>query len=164
MLGPSFRDEAARLMPVLAVALWIGGFKSFYLDVVFQIRHTTRYLAWIAVVMMIVNVGLNLLLLPVMGTMGAAWATIAAFGAGAALSIGVGRGLMRLAPIRVDAFKALLACGVMAGVLVSMSRLTSSGWLIAKVGLGGAAYIAAAWSIDPAGVRAWAAQRLGGRV
>lgn len=154
LLGAPFREDAASVMPILAVALWMSGFKSYFLDSAFQLRHATRRLAVVALFMMVVNVALNLLLLRSHGVVGAAWATLLAVLAGTGASLLLGRRHLRLPDVRADLMKALAACLAMAlGLRLSPAANGLAG-LLAKIAGGGVLYLAAAWVLNVADARA----------
>lgn len=160
MLGPSFRGEVTLLIPIIAGAVWLSGFRMFYLDVVFQLHKVTAYLAWIAVTMMVVNIGLNFVLLPIYGIAGAAGAKLGAWALGALLSFFLGRGFMRLPSLGDDFVRAALATGCMVAVLIPLKGASGVAVLVAKVALGAATYFVAAWLLNVAGIRSWLSARL----
>lgn len=86
MLGVEFLESAARIIPWIALATFIGGFKLFYLDLSFQLRLNLYMQAWIMGFAATIKIVLNLLLIPVYGYMGAAYATVGAFVVGFASS------------------------------------------------------------------------------
>jgi O-antigen/teichoic acid export membrane protein len=86
IFGAEFRQTAVEVMPLLAFAIFISAFKCYYLDSVIQLRRSTKCLAYSAIIMAGVNISLNLILLPILGVMGAAWATFIAFLTGAIVS------------------------------------------------------------------------------
>lgn len=91
--GEAVRADAARVMPWVAFAIAVGCFKSYFLDVAFQLAKETHMQLRITVVMAVLNVVLNLMLLPKFGVVGAAMATAAAFLLGAVMSWWAGRRL-----------------------------------------------------------------------
>ena len=84
--GAEYRQIAVEVMPILAFAIFIAAFKCYYLDIVIQLRRSTKSLAYSAMMMAAVNITLNLILLPSFGVIGAAWATLIAFSTGAIMS------------------------------------------------------------------------------
>jgi O-antigen/teichoic acid export membrane protein len=153
VFGKDYRQDAGAIMPWLAAAMFVGGFKSYFLDVVFQLRHATKYQCYIAILMALVNILLNLLLLPHYGVVAAAWATLAAFSVGALASWIVGKSLFLLPPLGGTFWQSSLASAAM---VVVMYQLPSSGgiiWLFAKMFLGFVTYAAMAAALDIAGFR-----------
>lgn len=86
MLGVEFLESAARIIPWIALATFIGGFKLYYLDLSFQLRLNLYMQVWIMGFTATINLVFNLLLIPVYGYMGAAYATVGAFVVGFASS------------------------------------------------------------------------------
>lgn len=159
-LGASFRGEVGGFMPLLAAGVWLNGFKSYYLDAIFQLRRETGYQAWNAVLMVMVNIGLNVVLIPEYGVLGAAWATVVAVAAGTLASFVSGRRLMALGPLRADFVKASAACGTMAVPLLALTHMSGAVWLLAKVAIGAGAYLVAAWVLDVGSLRGLLARHL----
>jgi O-antigen/teichoic acid export membrane protein len=109
-------NQAADVVPVIAFAYAIQGLYVMFVAAAFLMKRTER-LAPITFGAAILNVALNVVLVPAFGIMGAAWATLGAylFFAGATYLLG-----RRLYPLRVDAWTlAFLAAGAIAVVLVS---------------------------------------------
>jgi O-antigen/teichoic acid export membrane protein len=153
VFGKDYRQDAGVIMPWLAAAMFVGAFKSYFLDVVFQLRHATKYQGYIAILMALVNILLNLLLLPRYGVVAAAWATLAAFSVGALASLIVGKSLFLLPVLGGTFWQSSLASAAMAFV---MYQLPSSGgiiWLFAKMILGFVTYAVMAAALDIAGFR-----------
>jgi O-antigen/teichoic acid export membrane protein len=148
LFGAAFRQDAARIMPWLAAAIFIGCFKSYYLDLVFQLRHVTKYQGYIAILMAIVNVMLNILLLPRYGVIAAAWTTVAAFLIGALVSWRVGRTVFSLPSLGQEFFKSVLASAVMAVILFMLPSYPGIIWLLLMISLGVITYLLLAWMLN----------------
>lgn len=155
VFGSSFRQDAAIIMPWLAAAIFLGCFKSFFLDVVFQLRHVTKYQGYIAALMATVNVILNFLLLPHYGVVAAAWSTIAAFSVGFILSWRVGKTLFPLPSVRKDFLGAAVASALMAIALYMLPLMPGIPWLLTKVVLAIFIYSAFAWILNVANCRSY---------
>ena len=87
--GNAFR-EAYTVIPLvlLSYILWCSTFVS---ETGIYLKKKTIYKPFIFLVGAVINIGLNLLLIPRLGFMGAAWATLGAFGAIAVSTFFVGR-------------------------------------------------------------------------
>lgn len=96
LLGSGFEDAAAVIIPGIAAAALLAGLKAFYLDLAFQLRGNTITQVWVLVVTVILNIGLNVLLIPSTGILGAVLATVAANMVAIALSWWLGRDSFRL--------------------------------------------------------------------
>lgn len=103
LVGEQYRSGAP-VIPVLLMAnLFLGIFYN--LSVWFKITGKTILGAVIAVFGMLVTLGLNFLLIPLMGYMGAAWATLTCYGSMMVLSYFIGR---RYYPVPYNVLKITL--------------------------------------------------------
>jgi O-antigen/teichoic acid export membrane protein len=100
------------------------------------------------------NVGLNILLLPMMGLMGAVYSTVACYALALVLLGVVGRKLAPLAWPWADFAKVAGACAAMAIVVQMLPSPGGFAELILKAAAGAAAYVMAALVFDAAGARA----------
>jgi O-antigen/teichoic acid export membrane protein len=162
MFGSQMPEIASAVMPWIATAIMIGAFKSYYLDVAFQLVKDSRTQLYITVVMAGINVVFTLLLLPRVGVVGAAMATTAAFATGAALSWWWGR---RQGLYRLDAWQ--LSIAVMITIIVVVvgrwaAQTTVGGWaaILVASAAAGVAFVTTALLFDLGGVRGYAMSRL----
>lgn len=153
VFGSGYSQDAARIIPWLAAAILVGAFKSYFLDVAFQLRHATKHQGYIATLMAVVNVLLNLLLLPRYGVIGAAWATLSAFSVGALASWWIGRTIFSLPSPGKDLLECATACAVMAMAIYLLPASHGIIWLLAKIALGLITYLVMAWLLDVASCR-----------
>ncbi len=116
MLGVEFLESAGMIIPWVAVATFVGAFKSYYLDFSFQLGRNLRMQVWVMVFAATANIILNLLLIPTYGLLGAAYATVGAFVIGFASSWWLGRKVFPL-PFPENAHKVIIATFSMAVVL-----------------------------------------------
>jgi O-antigen/teichoic acid export membrane protein len=143
ILGQSVRAEAVKIMPWIAFAGVMNGFISFYAQRAFVLSRKTGALAITMIFPVLLNFGLNIMLIPVYGLKGAVWATIAAYGFGLVASIIVAK---RYFPLPLP-WKALVqtsfACLVMAGVVFAIKTpdtMPDVIELLLKAGVGACAY------------------------
>ena len=153
IFGNDYRQTAATIMPWLAAAIFVGTFKSYFLDVVFKLRHAIKYQGYIAILMAAVNVTLNLLLLPQYGVIAAAWATLAAFTVGALASWVIGKSVFSLPALGNVFWGSASASVIMVFVLFMLPASSGIIWLLAKLALGIITYVLMAWVLDVAGCR-----------
>ena len=93
-IGPEFREGRA-VIPILLMAnLFLGVFYN--LSVWFKLTDNTRKGAAISIAGAVITLVLNFILIPVMGYMGAAWATLACYLSMMAISYGVGQKYYRI--------------------------------------------------------------------
>lgn len=140
ILGPQFAPTARMLLPILAVAAIIGGFKSYYLDLSFQLGRRTRAQVITVAVGAIVNVGLNLVLIPFYGVVGAAYATVGAYVVASFVSWSLGRAVLSM-PIPIWALlRASLATGGMCMVLLLVRDARGPAAVLGQIFLGVLSY------------------------
>jgi O-antigen/teichoic acid export membrane protein len=73
-IGKEYR-EGLGVVPILLIAnLCLGVFYN--LSIWYKLTHNTRWGAWLSIIGAVITVVLNFILIPVMGYMGAAWATL----------------------------------------------------------------------------------------
>ncbi len=158
--GSAFAADAALVMPVLVLAALLQRSRTYYFDFAFQLRAKVGWQALISATTVLLNIGLNLLLIPRFGILGAAWATVAACGLGLALSIVLGRRLLALPVIWGEAARLGLATAAMLAALWPLRELAGILALVLQIGLGVLAYASALWLLDVGGLRAGAGRLL----
>lgn len=147
VFGNDFKQEAAALMPWLASAIFVGAFKSYFLDVVFQLRDATKYQGYVAVLMAMTNILLNFLLLPHFGVIAAAWSTLAAFAVGALASWVIGKAVFKLPALSNVFFGSAAATATMTMTLYLLPSASGIISLSVKVAFGIVTYAVLAWSL-----------------
>ncbi|RKQ71903.1 O-antigen/teichoic acid export membrane protein [Litorimonas taeanensis] len=156
IMGESVRDNAVTVMPLIAFAGVLNGFINYYVQRAFMLSGATKSFAWVMLPPFIMNIGLNLWLIPLYGLMGAVYATVAAYSLGAVLSMIIARRHYPL-PLPIKALGQIsVACGLM-----SISVLTMpwpEAWpdavrLILKAGWGAFVYGFACWVMNIANCR-----------
>ena len=153
ILGNEYRQDAVVIIPWLAGAIFVGAFKSYFLDIVFQLRHATKYQGYIAILMATINILLNLLLLPQYGVIAAAWATLGAFTLGALASLIVGASLFLLPALWDTIWRSVFASAIMAVMLYMLPSSVGIIWFFTKIILAIVTYAFIAWVLDIAGFR-----------
>lgn len=112
-IGPELRKDAILVMPWVAAAIAVGCIKGYLFDIPLQLEKRTGTLVKITLTMAIINLALNLLLLPKIGILGSAMSAAIAFSAGAGLSYLAGRSANLIPPILIDSIKILFSMAVM---------------------------------------------------
>ena len=148
-----YRQDAAMIMPWLAASMLVAGFKAYFLDVVFQLRQATKFQVYIGALMAIVNVLLNLLMLPLYGVIAAAWTTLLTFMVGALASLIIGKSFFLLPSLGTVYLKSAIASSLMALFISILPSSITVVWLVIKILLGIVIYIVMAWKLDVAGFR-----------
>lgn len=116
----SYREAAVRIIPLVALGALFFCLKAFHFDAAFQFTHRTIMQVWIAIGIVVINVALNLLMIPSWGILGAAMASVASFGSSIALTVWLGRRQVALPFPWREMGQVLLACAVMSAVLLPM--------------------------------------------
>lgn len=164
ILGESVRVNAVTVMPWIAFAGVLNGFINYYIQRAFMLSGNSKSFVWVMIPPFILNIGLNLWLIPLHGLLGAVIATIAAYSLGAVIAFIVARRYYPL-PLPLKAMVQIsFACGVMACAVLIMPW--SQDWpdaarLIAKAGLGAIVYAATCWAINAANCREFVNSVLG---
>ena len=153
MAGVEFRAAAAAIIPWIALAGLLHGVTLHYLHHSFLFAQRTDLLVWIMAVPSILNVILNVVLIPVLGLNGAVVGTVAAYVVALVLSGIFGHRLFAL-PIPGRAMAGgLAATAVMAVAVWAVPDIGGVPGLFAKAIVGAAVYAAAALVLDLAGCR-----------
>jgi len=135
-LGKTFQKSAIALIPPVALAIFISGVKSYYLDFSFQLGRHTIGQVWVMLAAALVNITLNLWWIPNIGIIGAAYATVTAYGMGFILSLIYGRRFFRLPMWPSGSSRVFYASIVMSGVLWLTRPFHGGAVLVGQVTLG----------------------------
>ena len=156
ILGESVRAEAITVMPMIAFAGVLNGLISYYAQRAFMLSGKTSMFMWAMVPPVVLNIGLNIWLIPTHGLMGAAYATVISYGLGFVLAVAVGR---RYYPLPIPVRAALeigFACACMAVAVLALPDLSHLHDLIAlviKAAIGGMVYGGVCMAINAANSR-----------
>jgi O-antigen/teichoic acid export membrane protein len=156
IMGESVRDNAVKVMPLIAFAGVLNGFINFYIQRAFVLSGATRSFAWVMVPPLVLNIGLNIWLIPIHGIMGAVYATVAAYGIGAILSFIIARRHYPL-PLPIKAMAQIsFACAIMCAAVISIPW--PEAWpdvirLFAKASIGVTVYGIVCWVMNAANCR-----------
>jgi O-antigen/teichoic acid export membrane protein len=148
VLGAPFRADGARLLPWIATAAFLGCAMLFYTNLAFQLGRRTVGQIWTTLAAALVNVGLNCLWIPRFGLLGAAWATVVAFGLSLALGWWFGRRIFPLPGLPADVLKPIGAGLVMALALWPCRPWSGPLGLAAQIGIGVLIYALALGLLD----------------
>jgi O-antigen/teichoic acid export membrane protein len=154
-IGEAFRPGAAAILPIIAAASAIAAIKAYHFDIAFHLGKHIRTLVWISAMAAVINVGLNLWLIPRLGIVGAAWATLVAYAIALFASAGIGRRAFCM-PSALPMLGKSCAAAMFAALGLSLpGLLTGEGpWVLPVAFLGGGlSIIGAAYWLDLAGAR-----------
>lgn len=160
LVGPAMARDAANLAPFIAIMALCNGLGVYLATEAFVLSRKTLVRAGLLIPVAVVHFALLVWLVPLLGVVGAGWASVLSAALGLALLGIVGA---RLAPLRLplgDIAKVALSCLVMAGV--TMHLPASGGWgeLLSKASVGALVYGACLVALDVGGLRTWARERL----
>lgn len=96
LVGEQFQEGAQAVLPWVALSAAIAGIKAFHFDVAFHLSAESRGLVVTGGLAALANVGMNLILIPAYGIVGAAWATVTAFTVAAISSVVLGRRVFQM--------------------------------------------------------------------
>lgn len=155
VVGDRFTGDVAALIPLIATGAALGGIKAFYFDMSFHLGRNSRPLVHIGVATAVVNVVLNLFLLPRLGVVGAAYANVLSYALASVLSAVAGRRAFPLPGVAGPLVK-----GVPVAVATGLAAISATAIgegsplsLVAGVVAGGLAFIGAAFIVNLAGLR-----------
>jgi len=162
LIGAPFRAQAREIMPWIAASSLLAGFQVHFFDHAFHLGKRTTLCAWSLGPAVIVNVVMNVVLLPRVGLMGAVYATIGGYVASLLGSILVGRRVFRMDFPFLPTLRVLAATAAMALALSLSAERALSGFpgLVVLLAVGGATYAIASLVFDVAGIRGLLARRL----
>lgn len=156
ILGEGVRENAVLVMPWIALAGLINGFMTYYVHRAFMLSGQTHKFVWALVGPVILNFGLNILLIPKYGLMGAVWATIASYTLAIIIATILARRDYPL-PLPVRAAVEITACSALMAVAVYILPLDhmTPGFitLAIKGSVGVAVYLMACWILNIADCR-----------
>ena len=152
VVGDSYVDSAASLMPIIALSTFIFGLQSHHFALAFQLGKRTVPQIWVMLLAALVNVVLNLLWIPAFGLMGAAYATLVACSVALVMSWLLGRSVF-VVPMPSYTFKICIAVAVMALAIWPMAEWRGAAALASQIVVGVIAYAAALLLLDVGNIR-----------
>ena len=155
LVGVDFVEPALKLLPWVSIAIFANCTYLFYVSLSFQLAEHTMGALKVAGVAAVINVALNLLLIPVYGVWGAVIASISAYGFCLVVGFYVGRQYFVLDIPWFALVKVLLAASVMYGVIQSLPVLALPAvvLLALKIFVGIVVYAAMVWLFNIADTR-----------
>ena len=150
MISEDLREQAAQIIPWIAVAGLLNGLLIHYVSESFQLVRRTDQRALLMIVPAVANILLNILLLPKLGLMGAVYATVASYALGIVLLGMVGRRHVALPVPLGEILKTSLAALAMWPVISIVPELGSWPELLLKAVAGGIIYVSVALLLNAA--------------
>ena len=154
ILGEAFRASATMIIPWVSVTALIAGIKAFYLDLSFQLGHRTQGQVYIMLICALINVAINVILIPVLGLKGALIGSALSYIVGFMLSLIYGRRIFRLPPAPSgDTSKICLATFCMAASLMPIIQYRGKTALVMQLFTGICVYICSCVLLDVINLR-----------
>ncbi len=157
ILGEGVRAGAVKIMPWIAFAGVLNGMISYYANRAFMLSGKTGMFVWAMVPPVILNIGLNIWLIPTHGLMGAVYATVVSYALGLVIALALGRRYYPL-PLPFRAFFEVgFACIAMAAVVNALpiaDSMLDVFALIIKAGVGVIVYMSVCFFLNTADCRA----------
>jgi O-antigen/teichoic acid export membrane protein len=149
MLGNYQAGESDSVVIIISIAIGLAGLRAYGYDVIFMIHSSTKVQAVILAIAAGINIGLNIVFIPMAGATGAAWATLMAFLFAIVASVVVGRRIVKLDYAMTRIAKVCVATILMAMVLYCVPSKPTWFNLALAVGAGSATYGAALLLLNP---------------
>ncbi len=156
MIGEDLRDQARRIIPWIAFAGLFNGFLIHYFSEAFQLARKTGERALIMIVPALLNIGLNIVLLPRIGLMGAVYATVVCYVLAVVLLAVFGRRHLAMPVPGMDLLKVLVASFAMIGAVQLVPDMLPIVELMVEAGVGALVYGLVVVSLNAAGARVMA--------
>lgn len=160
MVGEAFRAAARDVMPFIALASLLAGFQLHFFDHAFFLTRRTEMFVWTIGPAALVSVAANLVLLPRIGLMGAAWSALLGYGVAVTTSALAGRRLLRVPLAAGSVLRVAAAAAGMAAAVLAFDPASSVPGLVAAFGLAAASYGACAFALDAGRLRSFLLARL----
>lgn len=152
LIGPSLRDQAAVIVPWIALAALMAGMCDYFSEA-FMLAKKAFLRALLLLVPAVLNIVVNMLLLPRIQLMGAVVATLMAYGVGMVLLAVIGRRYVKLPIPILETAKIGFACGCMAIIVVFLPDYGGIVEVLVKATLGGLTYGCVALALNLADAR-----------
>ncbi len=153
MIGEHVREQARRIIPWIAFAGLFNGLLIHYFAESFNLAHKTRTRALLMLAPLVMNIILNIILIPTYGVMGAVVSTLACYIAAVILLGLVGRKYLNLAIPPKDTVLIIIACTAMWPVIALVPDYGSWAELFIKAAAGGSVYMAMIYMLNVANTR-----------
>lgn len=154
-IGSEFKSASVILLPWIASAALIGGFKSHYLDHGFHLAKSTIDQLITAATIAGLNVIFNLALIPAFGMMGAAYSTLISYACGVFVTIHRTRAVFRTPIPSLSILRIVVATAIMTSIvyLLDETRGLARHDLLLDIGVGIATYGTAVVALNVGSIR-----------
>ena len=153
IIGSEFQETATVIVPWIALAAFLGCTKSHYMDRAFSLSKRTLPLIWPAGSAAILNVLLNLWLIPQYRTMGAVYSTVISYSVALVLSWRLGKEVFYIPIPKREILKISLATLVMGLALWPLVQYRGLLAIIFQIFCGGGVYVFLTLFLNVGGMR-----------
>lgn len=148
LVGAEFREAAGTLVPWIVAAALMNGIMAHYVHNAFILSRRTDLMAWMAAPPTVLNILLNILLIPRMGLPGAVVATVISYAIALVLATVVGRRFFPIPLVPATALRGAVAAGIMGIAVWAVPGDAGAAVLIVKIAVGMLVYVPAALALD----------------
>jgi O-antigen/teichoic acid export membrane protein len=141
LVGHTYWEAVVELAPWLCGASVFWALRVGYTDMAFQLANKTRRLIWITLFILIVNISLNVYLIPQFGVLGAAIGSFTALFTGFIVSLVAGIGVFRMPMPVANSLKIIISAGLMFLAIRSLAGFHGILPLIGQIALGSITYL-----------------------
>ncbi len=153
LVGPEFRTGVAALLPIMSFTALARGLRAHFIDHAFHLSGRPLFMLWTYGPATLLNIGLNIVVVPRYGMMGVAWTAL--FCQGVTLLGGwfLGSSLFPVWLPIGQVIRCCLAVVPMVAALVLIRLPLSWSGLFASIAMGGMCYIVSAFVLNVGQVR-----------
>lgn len=153
LVGPAFRPGVAALLPIMSLTALARGLRAHFIDHAFHLSGRPLLMLWTYGPATVLNIALNLYVVPHYGMFGAAWTALVCQGATLVGGWFLGTSLFPVWLPLAQVIRCVLAIVPMAVALTVIRFPLDWYGLFASIVLGGAVYILSAVALDVGSVR-----------
>lgn len=147
-LGGAFQDAGKVVIPWIAFAVALSGIRSYHFDLAFQLGNRTSGQVWVLAWAAILNLILNLLLIPKFGIIGAAYSTVSSFIIAIIISINLGRKSFNI-PVLPNEWQKILIASIIMAIFITFIKFDNIYLhLISNILIGGIIYVTILYLLD----------------
>lgn len=159
VIGEEYLEAVILVLPWVASAIFFMGIGAFYVHLPFQLGNKNFGIFKIGIYTALINLILNFWLIPKMGMLGAAIATLLSFMISTALGVYYARGVFPLPFPAKEIAKIVLATTFMGLCLWVVKDYRGWLWLIGQISIGLASYGLATYLLNIGGIKQLVAER-----
>jgi O-antigen/teichoic acid export membrane protein len=153
VIGEEYQEAVVLILPWVASAIFFMGLGAFYLHLPFQLGNKNGGIFKIGIYTALINLTLNFWLIPEMGMLGAAIATLASFVISSALGVFYARNVFPLPFPARETLKIVIAAIFMGACLWLVKDERGWLWLAAQMGIGLGSYGLATYLLNIGGIK-----------